>query len=185
MTGEKIACAQDFEMYFEVEETNEFRASVQAFDFEVWVRGMFKIVLGLGHVILGPDWTFSADGGDRIRSVLFCDREHWPASSLKGFATGELPPGICKVIGITPAVRNANLHTLVILPQDREAVAAISLFGGDGVPETLVSLGSERGNLAPVNDMMIPQTRVGVRIDPATRRATWITVADLNGEVPP
>lgn len=182
-TGEKIASAQDFAPYFEIEETTEFRASVQAFDFEVWVRGMFKIVLGLGHVILGPDWTFSTDGGDRVRSVLFCDREHWPASSLKGFATGELPPEIRKMIGITSAVRNANQHTLVILPQDSEAVAAISLFGGDGVPETLVSLGSERGNLAPINDMMNPQTRVGVRIDPTTRKTSWITVGDLNNAI--
>lgn len=179
-TGERIAGLQDFEQYFEVEETNLFHASVRAFDFDVWVRGIFKIVLGLGHIILGPDWTFSSDGGDRIRSVLFCDREHWPARSLKGFTTGELPPTICQAAGITPAVREANQHTLAILPQDKEPLAIVSLFGGEGVPEALVTLGSERGKLAAVNDTMDPRTRVGLRIDPTMRRVTWITVADLD-----
>lgn len=184
-TGERISRLEDFEPHFEIEETDLFRASVQAFDFEVWVRGIFKIVLGLGHVILGPDWTFSADGGDRVRSVLFCDREHWPAQSMKGFVVGELPPTIRKVMGIMSSVSAANHHTLAILPQEKETVAIISLFGGNGVPEALVTLGSERGNLATVNDTMNPLTRVGVRIDPTTRRTTWITVADINHAAEP
>jgi hypothetical protein len=179
-TGERISRLADFKKHFEVEETELFRSHVEAFDFDIWVRGIFKIVLGLGHIILGPEWTFSTDGGDRIRSVLFSDREHWPAHSLTGFTVGELPPAVRQVLGITPAVQSANCHTLAMLPQGTETLAAISLFGGDAVPEALVTLGTERENLAVVNDTMKPQARVGLRLDPKTRRVTWITVADLN-----
>jgi len=179
-TGEKIARSEDFESHFEVEETDIFRASVQAFDFDVWVRGIFKIILGLGHVILGPEWTFSADGGDRIRTVIFCDKKNWPHSSMKGFSTGRIPDGIRKTLGMTPASSKANIHTIAILPMDKEPVAVVSLFGGDNVPEAMVTLGSERGRLAIVNDNMIANTRVGVRINPANRQTTWITVSELD-----
>jgi hypothetical protein len=134
-TGERISRLADFKKHFEVEETERFRARVEAFDFDIWVRGIFKIVLGLGHIILGPEWTFSTDGGDRSRSVLFSDREHWPAHSLRGFTVGELAPAVRQVLGLTPAVQSANYHTLAMFPQGTETLAAISLFGGDAVPE--------------------------------------------------
>ena len=178
-TGKRISQLEDFEPYFEIAETSQFHSSVVAFDFEIWTRGIFKIILGLGHVILGPNWTFSADGGDRIRTVLFCDRIHWPAQSLNGFLTGELPEDIRRMAGITPVVRQENKHTLAILPLPQETVAIISLFGGDNIPEAMVSLGGERGNLAVVNDTMNRHTRVGVQINPTTRTTKWITVADL------
>ncbi len=183
-TGTKIEQSVDFEKFFEIEETELFHASVQAFDFDVWVRGMFKIILGLGHIILGPNWTFSSDGGDRIRSVLFSKREDWPERSLKGFSVGTLPESIHSILGITPTVRAANLHTVAILPQEQETLAVISLFGGDFIPEAMVSLGSEKGKLAVVNDMMDPATRIGARIDPRTRKTNWITVGDINNAVP-
>jgi hypothetical protein len=178
MTGQKISARQDFEQYFTVEATDLFHARVQAFDFHVWVRGIFKMVLGLGHLVLGPQWTFSADGGDRIRSVLFCEPKDWPANSLKGFATGNIPDEMATILRITPQVRADNLHTLAILPGP-QPTAIISLFGGDGIPEAIVTLGSELGNLAVVNESMRRDAKVGVRIDPRTRQTTWLTVGDL------
>lgn len=179
-TGERMMEVDDFERHFEIEETDLFKGSIEAFDYEVWTRGIFKIILGLGHFILGSDWTFSADGGDRIRSVVFCKREQWPSQTMRGFSCGRLPSEIHTLLDITPSVIAANIHTIAILPNKNEVIAVVSLFGGDGVPEALVSLGSERGKLATVNDAMDPNTIVGVRIDPSTRVTTWISVADLH-----
>jgi hypothetical protein len=176
-SGEKIQTASDFERHFEVEDTGLLKATI-TFDFGAWVRGLFKIALGLGHVILGPDWTFSADGGDRLRSVLVLPPKDWPVSSMQGFTTGELPPQVAKVLGITSEVRTRNQHTLAVLPGKTPRVA-ISLFGGDNVPEAIFSLGTEQGLLASANEHLNPNARVGVRINPTTRELVWLTVADL------
>jgi hypothetical protein len=177
-TGERMSEIADFKRHFEVEETETVRASV-LMDGDVWARGIFKILLGLGHVVLGPEWTFSAVGGDRMRSVLVLDREHWPHDSLQGFSSGRLPPDIARTLGITEAVRSAECHTIAVLPGFETVKGVVSLFGGKDVPEAMVTLGSERGRLAPVNETMNPSLRVGVRIDPRSRRCTWLTVSDL------
>jgi hypothetical protein len=178
LSGEEIRALPDFERHFEIEETGVLHAQV-GFDFEAWVRGIFKIVLGLGHVVLGPNWTFSADGGDRVRSVLFLSPEHWPRSSMQGFTTGRIPDEIANTLGIDETVRALNQHTLAILP-GKTPRAVISLFGGNNVPEAIMTLGTEQGLLASVNETMKPDTRVGLRINPVTRDVVWLTVADLN-----
>lgn len=178
-SGEEIATMDDFAKHYEVEESDNFGCSIQVFDFDVWTRGIFKMILGLGHVLLGPDWTFSSDGGDRFRTVLAVDRQQWPVNSMRGFMTGELPSEIAHVLGIDQEVREKNKHTLAILPYESETVAVVSLFGGKDVPEALVGLGRETGKLAVVNETMNPKARVGVRIDPTTRSAEWITVEAL------
>jgi len=162
-----------------VEETTTFKASVVAMDGTTWVRGLFKMILGLGHVVLGPDWTFSADGGDRLRTVLFCEPEQWPNHALKGFSAGAIPADVARMLGITNDLRREKWHTLAIIPRgkDCEYVAVVSLFGGD-LPDSLVTLGSERGWLTTVNETMRPDARIGVRIDPVTREVVWITVKE-------
>ena len=184
VSGEKIKTMDDFSKHYQIEESDQFKASIRAFDFDVWTRGVFKMILGLGHLILGPKWTFSSDGGDRLRAVLATDRQHWPAHSIKGFATGELPSDISHMLGITAETRERNIHTLAILPQENETVAIVSLFGGTDVPEALVSLGRETGKLAVVNETMPAKARIGVRIDPTTRSLDWITVEDLVNATP-
>jgi hypothetical protein len=181
LSGEKIQSLPDFERHFVVEDTGVLHASV-GFDFVAWVRGIFKIVLGLGHIILGPNWTFSADGGDRVRSVLFVPPSDWPRSSMQGFTTGRLPTDIAKLLGISDAIRAQNQHTLAILPW-KTPRAVVSLFGGNNIPEAIMSLGSEQGLLASPNETMNPDTRVGIRINPVTRDAVWLTVRDLNAAV--
>ena len=179
VSGEEIRSMDDFAKHYEIEESDRFGASIRAFDFDIWTRGIFKMILGLGHLVLGPEWTFSSDGGDRIRTVLATNRQDWPVHSVKGFSTGELPSEIAHLLGITAEVRQRNRHTLAILPGDNKTLAAVSLFGGDGVPEALVELGGETGNLAVVNDAMRATARIGVHIDPVNRSVEWITVKDL------
>ena len=178
-SGEKVRSTDDVFRQRDIEDSNHFRASIQAFDMDIWIRGIFKMVLGLGHILLGPEWTFSVDGGDRIRTVLVTERKEWPINCIRGFATGELPSEIGRVLGITAEVRKANRHTLAILPYEGSAVAIVSLFGGNDVPEALVSLGGNPGHLVVVNDTLKPDTRMGVQIDPTTRNTKWITMLDL------
>jgi hypothetical protein len=82
-------------------------------------------------------------------------------------------------LGINDATRAQNQHTLAILPS-KTPRAVISLFGGDNIPEAVISLGSEEGLLASPNETMNPDTRVGVRINPITHELVWLTVRDLN-----
>ncbi|MCY4397338.1 MAG: hypothetical protein OXC10_19615 [Rhodospirillaceae bacterium] len=179
VSGEEITTMDDFSRHYDIEESNNFGSSIVAFDLDVWTRGIFKMILGLGHVLLGPDWTFSSDGGDRFRTVLEMDRQRWPINSMKGFTTGELPSEIANVLGIDQEVREQNRHTLAILPYEGQTVAVVSLFGGKDIPEALVGLGGERGKLAVVNETMNPKARIGVQIDPTTRGVEWITVEAL------
>jgi len=177
ITGEQILSVADASAHYDVEETTLMKATIEAFNLEVWMRGICKIVLGVGHFFLGPNWTFSVDG-NRFRAVVAQPRSEWPVDSLKGYAAGQIPKEVAHCLGITPAVRAAQLHTLAVVP-GQPAMAVISFFGGDGVPEAMISTGVERGNLAVVNDQMQSGTRIGVRIDPRSRKATWITVGDL------
>ncbi len=177
LTGRQISSSSDLPEFADIEETTTLKASV-TMDGTVWARGLFKIILGLGHFFAGPDWTFSPDGGDRVRSVLVCDREHWPANSLRGFMAGQVPSDIASLLGMTPETRHRKLHTLAVLPRENSLCAVVSLFGGE-LPEAMASLGGERGKLAAINDSMPPQTRVGVQIDPVTRETTWITIEDM------
>ena len=106
VVGRRDFMLAGFRTSFVVEDTDIVRASIR-FNFEAWVRGIFKIVLGLGHIVLGPNWTFSAEG-DRVRSVLFLLPKDWPRSSMQGFTTGCLPPGIANALGIDAAIRAQN-----------------------------------------------------------------------------
>jgi hypothetical protein len=47
------------------------------FNQKVWARGVMKITLGLGHKILGPEWTFG-EWGELLRRCLSDDESRWP-----------------------------------------------------------------------------------------------------------
>jgi hypothetical protein len=55
LAGKQITSVDDLPEIATVEETTLFKASVVAMDGTTWVRGLFKMVLGLGHVVPGPD----------------------------------------------------------------------------------------------------------------------------------
>jgi hypothetical protein len=54
--------------------------------------------------------------------------------------------------------------------------AFISLFGGNGIGDVAINIGPDAGNLIVRHDTLDPNTPLGVRIDPRTRSAEWITV---------
>ena len=110
-SGSEIMHSDDAVKYFEIEEHDTFHASVVAFDKDIWLQGILKIILGLGHFIAGPDWTFSPNGGDPIRTVLACHPSMWPRQKMKGIICGSLPNDIKKILGITNETKAKNIHT--------------------------------------------------------------------------
>jgi hypothetical protein len=104
----------------------EFKASLTfdltAYHFAV-ARLMTKIALGLGHRVLGPEWTFGP-GGELLRKGLWT-------------VPGDKPPPICGTIsdqvnqvfgpllGIAP-----NKHVMAVMGGPKTA-AIIALFGGE------------------------------------------------------
>jgi hypothetical protein len=183
LQGQTITSAADIPGVASVEETTLFKASIVAIDGDIWARGIFKIILGLGHILLGPNWTFAADGGDRIRAVVCCDRIHWPIQSFQRVNVGKLSDDISKKLGITDIIRKQYIHTVAVLPTETdlgmEYVAIVSLFGGM-VPETMISLGPQAGFLASPNESMKTQKRMGARINPVSRQVTWITAGEID-----
>lgn len=146
------------------------------FSEEVWVRGICKMVLGLGHVILGPDWTFSPSA-DALRSVLEFPYERTSSWVKRNFA--RLPETVALTLGINDQVRNDNLHTLAVIPRSgsRGPIAIVSLFGGQAFNDIMVEVGPDAGILVTVNDTLDPRARIGVRINPVDRNVEWIDVA--------
>jgi hypothetical protein len=69
---------------------------------------MIKIALGLGHRVLGPQWTFGP-GGELLRQGLWATRDHPPliGGSLSDQADTVLRP----ILGIAP-----GKHVMAVLP---------------------------------------------------------------------
>jgi hypothetical protein len=170
--GDVIESWEDALAGAEIESSHAFSGNVVALDFNAWNRGMFKMALGLAHLVLGPDWTFSADA-DRLRAVLVNERKDWPP--FQG-VNPPLPPEIERCLGIDQNVRTAQQHTLIVLP-GRQPLAVISLFGGS-VPQFAISVGSVLGKFGKLENMAVDQL-VGFRVDPTTRKTTQLLVADI------
>ena len=179
--GNLLSTIDEMEGAAEVELTELMRFRLNPIDYNAWIRGIAKIALGLCHVMLGEEWTFTSDG-DRLRSILFYPPEEWPRASLRGMFAHPLAPELERLLGITPAVRAAKCHTLAVIPTEHP-FAVISLFGGDAVFEPVIELGSERGLLTPHHLLNNPS--VGVRIHPKTRKVDTIKAADLVRTLPP
>ena len=142
----------------------------------MWVRGICKIALGLGHLMMGSGWTFS-QSADNLRSVL-----ELPISACESWINKRFllpaPSTLATSFGIDAAVRSRNLHTLAIIPRHgaKGPFAFVSLFGGNGISDVAIDIGPDAGNLIVQDDTLDPNTRLGVRIDPRARSVEWITV---------
>ncbi len=162
----------------------ELMISLKYFDPDAWTRGIMKIALAAGHKILGPDWTFGPAGA-KIRQTVMNVREKWP-TSMRGNLAGEWDRAIRLPLGKTAQVRDANLHTIAVLPANKNgaSVMCISLFGGDGVPEAVIDIGDlPQTMMNELNRQDNRGTILGYRTDPGTRVATPITIGEMERQV--
>jgi hypothetical protein len=154
VAGDPLASAADFERHYEVVELDEFKLldvlpRFPEFNQRVWARGIMKMVLGLGHKVLGPEWTFGEWGG-LVRGCLADDESQWPKDRFRGRLTYRLPGTICNVLGMTPASIERHEHVIAILPADNDKpmMAVASLFGGKNVPQAVIGIGPPGRRLA-------------------------------------
>jgi hypothetical protein len=90
-----------------------------------FARLVTKVAIGLGHRVLGPEWTFGA-GGHRLRQALFASTEDKTTPLLRGTLHADVPPHIKEIVGIVD-----DHHVMSVLPIGKTTVATIALFGGD------------------------------------------------------
>ena len=182
--GTVLSSLDDCLQVAEVEIVDKVRCSVQYFDHEAWVRGLMKIALGVGHVLLGPEWTFSSDG-ELIRGYAVNKKEAWPKKRPRGYVYGEWPRSLRVPFGKTKDVRDAMYHTVAISPQPdgEELYVAISLFGGLGVPEAFFSIGRKSGFLKVQGELMAAHLPIGFRVNPRDRKVETITIRDADARV--
>jgi hypothetical protein len=92
-------------------------------------KGLAKIALGVGHILLGEEWTFSSSA-DVLRSVF-----------LRGGAPQEEAPPL-PAFGVPPELREKfvgseawpeGAHFVAVLPFDNELLFIVSLFGSDAL----------------------------------------------------
>lgn len=88
-------------------------------------RLMVKIAIGLGHKVLGPEWTFSP-GGHRLRRDLFRTPRDRSAQTIRGRIVDDLPEEQKKIFRIVP-----HHHIMMVAPAGKKTVAIIALFGGE------------------------------------------------------
>ncbi len=126
-----ITDAEDIEialMLADRNEGNQFKGTItidmSEYHFSL-VRLMIKIALGLGHRVLGPEWTFSP-GGHSLRKDLFRRPEDRTRPSTHGTLYARLPNKLHHLIGI-----HRDQHSMMVAPIGKKTVAIIALFGGD------------------------------------------------------
>jgi hypothetical protein len=140
-----------------------------------------KMVLGLGHKVLGPEWTFG-EWGDRVRRCLSTDENRWPKNQIRGRLTCRLPKDVSEILGIIPASIERYEHVLALLPADNDGqlMAVVSLFGGKSVPQAIIGIGPPIGNLRiAADDTLARQLPLGWRIRPSTRTTEIITLEEM------
>jgi hypothetical protein len=101
---------------------------------------MVKIALGLGHRVLGPEWTFGP-GGMMLRSHLFPGRKDLNFGALRGTIDADLHPVFKEILGIAD-----NRHIMAVFPAKKKTMAFISLFGGQ-VGTAAIDLGTDSRRL--------------------------------------
>lgn len=163
---------------------NQLNMKIEYFNQESWTRGILKIVLSIGHKILGREWTFGQTG-ELIRKYVLNPRESWPAEQPRGYIAGEWDRSLRLALGKTAAVRDELQHTIGILPYEPSgnAAALISLFGGNGVPEAVVMI----GRIPPAILQALKQSNydviLGYRVNPRTRKASPIRFGDIERQI--
>lgn len=192
ITGDPLITAADFERQYESVELDEFKlhgiqSLLPEFNQKVWARGLLKMVLGLGHKVVGPEWTFG-QWGDLVRRCLSADESHWAKDQLRGRLTCRLSQEICRTLGITSESIEHHEHVLAVLPADtnKPMMAVVSLFGGENVPQAIIGIGPPVGDLLVAPDDTLPaQLPLGWRIRPSTRSVEAITVAEMVARAAP
>lgn len=180
----------DFGERYEAVELDEFKvldllARVPEFNQKIWARGIMKMVLALGHKILGPEWTFG-EWGNLVRHCLADDESQWPKDRFRGRLTCKLPKPICDMLGMTPSSIDRYEHVIAILTadNDKQLMAAVSLFGAKNMPQAVIGIGQPIGVLRVRADDTLPRRiPVGWRIRPSTRAAVPITLEELVARV--
>lgn len=184
--GNLIQSLDDFWDASEQRLIDHLRFRVQYFHQDVWTRGILKIVLAACHKLFGPGWTFSPEA-DLLRQMVNNPRTGWPApGTVRGYVAGEWDRNFRVALGKTARVRDDFLHTVAVLPgkQNGQAVALVSLFGGNGVPETAVSIGKLSDSMINLlNSEQWSSAVMGYRINPGSRVVTPITFADVDKRV--
>ena len=124
-------------------EGREFKAKITidtAKFHAAYARLLVKVALGLGHRILGPEWTFGP-GGMMLRSHLFPGQKDLNFGGLKGTINADLPDVIPQLFGISD-----DRHVLAVLPIKRKTIALIALFGGQA-GTAVIDLGADSRRL--------------------------------------
>lgn len=180
-SGKLLQSLEDCLSSADTELVDRLRCRVDYFDPEVWTRGILKITLGLCHNVVGPAWTFS-ENAKPIRAMVTNTKPNWPNTIPRGYIAGEWARNIRVALGKTASVRDSFQHTLAILPftETGDIFAAVSLFGGNGVPEALIDLGSGHGFLERLSGTSADAVTIGYRLDPISRVTTPITFGQVN-----
>lgn len=174
--GVAVSNAQEIINRLKGDEFNEFGGSLVAFNHEIWCRGILKIVYGLVCKLVGPDWAFDKSA-ELYRGYINNNRDQWPTRPIRGTVAGEWPRAIRVALGKTAEVRARQMHTIALLPHNGgdRIFAAISLFGGDNVPEALIEVPGVK-----MLETQPPDFIMGYRIDPTTRKANEITIKEID-----
>jgi len=180
--GKLLESVDDFLAISEQRLVDNARFSVEYFNKEAWGRGILKIVLALGHHMLGPEWSQGV-GADPIREIVMNSPDKWPAKIPRGYIAGKWHTSFRRILGKTKAVHDGFVHTVAILPgtEDGRAIGLVSLFGGNNVPEAVVDIGKLPQSFidklnAPLNQGVI----MGYQVDPITRTTTPISLEEID-----
>ncbi|QBR72333.1 hypothetical protein CU048_14780 [Beijerinckiaceae bacterium] len=182
--GKLIESLADFLSASEQTLVDRLNFNIEYFNHESWTRGILKIVLSAGHNILGPEWTFGPDA-DSIRGMVMNPRENWREPFPRGFIAGEWDRALRLALGKTADVRDAFQHTVAVLPANQEGngFIAVSLFGGNGVPESVVHVGKLPSRIVQTLKEDNHDTVMGYRVDPRTRTTIPITFGEMGRRI--
>lgn len=127
----EIADEEDIEIALMLAERNEGkefkgRITINVPDYHFAVaRLVTKIALGLGHRVLGPEWTFGP-GGHTLRQNIWRRPGVRGLTDLRGTLHADLPENLTRLFGPV-----ADHHVMSVLPGGKKTVAVIALFGGE------------------------------------------------------
>jgi hypothetical protein len=154
-----------------------FRVPVQI-DLEAFhrnlVRFMIKISLGLGHRVLGREWSYGAPGMF-LRQGLF-PKKGASLPSIRGTTSADFDDRTKEILGIRP-----DRHILTVMPCGKKTTAIIALFGGElGIG--VVNLGYDARRLIRRNPNLtavfeIPLTGADAR---RTKVMSLATLGEIN-----
>lgn len=182
--GQLLKSLDDFWDASQQKMVEQLKLRVDYFNREAWTRGVLKIALSAGHKLLKEEWTFGPTAA-LIRQIVTHPRAQWQQAP-RGFIAGEFDRSLRIALGKTSKVRDENKHTIAVLPADDSGngVLAISLFGGDGVPESVIGIGKlPQSIIDALNREDNGDTVMGYRVDPTTRTTEEITFGEIDERI--